>query len=91
MLCEELEKERRWGSIEQAAERLAYYKTELNMIHPFREGNGRTIRIVIREIARSHDFDWSFEEIDRDIYMKAMIKSATDESLLKHLLEKTLR
>lgn len=34
----ELVEEENWESIEEAAKRLAYYKTELNMIHPFREG-----------------------------------------------------
>ncbi|MBS4208514.1 Fic family protein [Bacillus sp. FJAT-50079] len=90
-LCEQLEKEQRWKNIEHAAERLAYYKTELNIIHPFREGNGRTIRIMIREIAQDHGFDWNFEEMDREIYMQAMIQSVTDEFPLKSLIENTLR
>lgn len=34
----ELVEEENWESIEEAAKRLAYYKMELNMIHPFREG-----------------------------------------------------
>ncbi|MBE1556446.1 Fic/DOC family protein [Sporosarcina limicola] len=89
-LTEQLQKEQRWESIEQAAERLTYYKTELNIIHLFREGNGRTLRIVIREVARSHGFDWNFQNIDPRIYMQAMIQSVTDESLLKKLLEDTL-
>ncbi|NLJ71746.1 MAG: hypothetical protein GX333_01885 [Syntrophomonadaceae bacterium] len=34
--------------LDELCERLAYYKAELNMIHPFRDGNGRTIREFIR-------------------------------------------
>lgn len=33
------------------AKKLAYYMSELNVLHPFREGNGRTIREFIREVA----------------------------------------
>ncbi len=31
--------------------RLAYYLGELNALHPFREGNGRTQREFIRQLA----------------------------------------
>lgn len=47
----QLRSEPDWKSLEQAAERLAFYKSELNIIHPFREGNGRLIRIIIRKLA----------------------------------------
>ena len=33
-------------------DRLAFVMAELNIIHPFREGNGRAIREFIRELAR---------------------------------------
>ena len=38
-------------SKEDLTQRLAYYLSELNVLHPFREGNGRTIREFIRELA----------------------------------------
>lgn len=34
----------------EMANRLAYYLGEINMIHPFREGNGRTQRIYIEQL-----------------------------------------
>ncbi|MDX1950301.1 MAG: Fic family protein [Rickettsiales bacterium] len=45
---------------ENLCERLAYYFCELNMLHPFREGNGRTQRILFSEIARrcGYDIQW---------------------------------
>lgn len=43
----ELVEEKSWETIEHAVERLAYFKSELNIIHPFREGNGRTIRLFV--------------------------------------------
>jgi cell filamentation protein len=42
------------------AGRAAYYLGELNTIHPFREGNGRTQREFIRELAAAagHRINW---------------------------------
>ena len=42
------------------AGRAAYYLGELNSIHPFREGNGRTQRELIRELAAEvgHRINW---------------------------------
>ncbi len=40
--------------------KLAYYYSEYNAIHPFREGNGRAIRTFLRLLALkySYDIDW---------------------------------
>ena len=38
-------------SKKEMAKKLAYYMSELNVLHPFREGNGRTIREFIRQLA----------------------------------------
>ena len=38
-------------SREEISKKLAYYMSELNVLHPFREGNGRTIREFIRQLA----------------------------------------
>ncbi len=42
-------------------DRLAHYFSEINAIHPFREGNGRTQRIFFEQLARDVGFvlDWS--------------------------------
>lgn len=47
--------------VEKFAHRLSYFLSELNALHPFREGNGRTIRELARQIAlKSHyELDWS--------------------------------
>ncbi|MFC3418734.1 Fic family protein [Salinicoccus hispanicus] len=39
-IVKEINSEATWYSLKDAAKRLAYFKAELNMIHPFREGNG---------------------------------------------------
>lgn len=42
-------------------ERLTWFFSEVNALHPFREGNGRTQREFFRElgIAAGHDIDYS--------------------------------
>lgn len=84
-ISKEINKEEKWESLEQAATSLAYYKTELNMIHPFREGNGRTIRLIIKETAKSMGYSWHFETIDRSEYLEAMVISQHDTSALEKL------
>ncbi|MGW4521127.1 Fic/DOC family protein [Amycolatopsis sp. NPDC004378] len=48
-------------SLERFVERLAYYYGELNACHPFREGNGRTLRAFLRQLSAAAGFrlDWS--------------------------------
>jgi cell filamentation protein, protein adenylyltransferase len=47
-------------SIKQFCSRTAYYLGELNAVHPFREGNGRTQREFVRELGVRAGFhvDW---------------------------------
>lgn len=93
-MCEkffrELNKEPEWPTIEVAAKRLAYMKAELNMIHPFREGNGRTIRIFIRAYAQRKGYDWDFAKLDREGYMQAMIESVLTTKQLEVIYKETL-
>ncbi len=47
-----------------------------NMIHPFREGNGRTQRVFLTQLINENDYDIDFFEIDTDELMIATIQSA---------------
>lgn len=89
-LFNQLKNEPNWDSLEHAAKRLAYFKSELNMLHPFREGNGRTTRIFLQEYAKSKGFLWKYDNLERTEYMQAMIRSVTSEDLLEKLLLNTL-
>ncbi len=61
---------------------------ELNMLHPFREGNGRTLRLFITLLVRNTGRDISFAECDSDLLMIATIKAAQgDLSMLKVYLK----
>lgn len=68
---EELPKENYLRGLEREvfAKRLAYFYEQLNFIHPFREGNGRTQRIFWQRVANEtgYKIDWSKvvgEELD---------------------------
>lgn len=86
----ELTKEPAWSTIDEAATRLAYFKSELNIIHPFREGNGRTIRLFIQALARSQGYEWHYSNMDQTTYMNAMIRSVYNTQLLEQLFKETL-
>lgn len=51
-----------------------YYIT--NMLHPFREGNGRTQRVFISQLIRNAGYDIDFSEINSDDLMIATIQAA---------------
>jgi len=90
-LFKELHDEPTWQSIEEAAERLAYFKSELNMLHPFREGNGRTTRVFINEFALSRGIIWTYETMEPENYMQAMKQSVPDLTALYQLFLDTIR
>ena len=55
--------------------RLAYYLGELNAIHPFREGNGRTQRIFIMELALKNGYILDLSKVDQKEMLRASIQS----------------
>lgn len=64
---------------------------EMNIAHPFREGNGRSTRIWLdhmlkKEIGRV--VDWS--KVDKDDYLLAMERSPIKDIEIKHLLKNAL-
>ncbi len=47
-----------------------------NMLHPFREGNGRTQRIFISQFIRHNGYNFNFADIDTEYLMLATIQAA---------------
>lgn len=74
------------------AERLAYYLGEINMIHPFREGNGRTQRIYIEQLCMNNGkFEIDFTGIKKEEMIAASVQSANlNNKLLEELVYKCL-
>ena len=64
---------------------------EMNVAHPFMEGNGRSTRIWLDLIFKKQlkmCVDWS--KIDKKKYLNAMRRSITDSSRIKSLLKTAL-
>ena len=76
---------------ETTIEEIVSKYVEMNIAHPFMEGNGRSARIwldLILKIRLKKCVDWS--KISKQDYMNAMMLSPTKSSVLKTLLEKAL-
>lgn len=64
---------------------------EMNIAHPFREGNGRSMRIWLDQILKTElhkVVDWS--RVDKDDYLLAMERSPVKDLEIKHLLKNAL-
>ena len=72
---------------EKVFDNLAYVMAELNIIHPFREGNGRTIREFIRMMAKRLNYDLNWGNMDKDELLKASILSVDNYKMLICVLE----
>ena len=60
---------------EKFAKKAAYYFSEINALHPFREGNGRTQREFIRQLAYQSGYILHFSAISEQEMVQASIDS----------------
>ena len=72
---------------EKVFDNLAYVMAELNIIHPFREGNGRSIREFIRIMAKRVRYDLNWGNVDKEELLEASILSVDDYRVLVGILE----
>ena len=76
---------------ETTFEEIADKYVEMNIAHPFREGNGRSTRIWLDLILKKQlqkCVDWS--RINKNDYLNAMQKSVVNSTEIKRLLESAL-
>ena len=76
---------------ESTFEEIADKYVEMNVAHPFMEGNGRSTRIWLDQIFKKRMgmcVDWS--KIDKKKYLAAMRQSTTDATAIKALLKNAL-
>lgn len=76
---------------ETTFDQIADKYVEMNVAHPFREGNGRTTRIwldLILKRSLKKCVDWS--QIDKKVYLSAMEESVIDSTKIKALLQNAL-
>lgn len=66
--------------VEDFADKSSSFLSELNIIHPFREGNGRSIREYFRCLALKSGYiiDWSL--VDKDELLDAFIYSVSKDT-----------
>lgn len=68
------------------SKRLSYYMAELNVLHPFREGNGRVIREFIRQLAYKNGFVLDLQKTEPKEMLRASIKSVVDTTDLEKIM-----
>jgi len=71
-------------------DKLAYVMAELNIIHPFREGNGRAIREFIRLLALHNCYDLNWGNADKKEILDASILSVDDYTVLIKIIKKCI-
>jgi len=75
----------------QLSKRLAYYMAELNVLHPFREGNGRSTREFIRQLAFKNNYILDLTNMLPKEMLNASIKSVIDASDLEKIIYQCLK
>lgn len=73
-------------SKEQLAKRLAYYLSELNVLHPFREGNGRANREFIRQLALKNGYVLNLKQVSSKQILEASVISIINNEPLEKII-----
>ncbi|MCF0108631.1 MAG: Fic family protein [Erysipelotrichaceae bacterium] len=93
-LFEKLKTEKYLTGLDKDAfiKRLAFYFSEINALHPFREGNGRSQREFIRSLALKNGYVIHFDRITEEEMISASKKSfLCDYADMERLLRKCIR
>lgn len=76
---------------QQPFEQIGEKYLELNIAHPFREGNGRSMRLWLDHLLKAElgqVLDWS--HVDKEDYLLATKRSPIRDTEIKHVLKQTL-
>ncbi|OEE65841.1 cell filamentation protein Fic [Enterovibrio norvegicus FF-33] len=76
--------------IAQFAEKLAEHYCEFNLLHPFREGNGRTQRYLFDFIANSNGYVVMWGEIERKEWLNANVMGVFDPEPMAILFRRAI-
>lgn len=69
---------------------MSYVMAELNIIHPFREGNGRSIRELIRCMGLKYGLYINWGNTDRDRLIRAAVESVDNDKAFCEVLEQCI-
>ena len=91
-LLENLKKENYLEGLskEDLAKKLSYYLSELNVLHPFREGNGRANREFIRQLALKNGYILNLKKVSPKEMLEASIESIVDNTKLESIIYRCL-
>ena len=76
---------------QQTFDQIVEKYVELNIAHPFREGNGRGMRLWLDHLLKAElgqVMDWS--QVDKEDYLLAMERSPIRDTEIKHVLKQAL-
>jgi len=79
------------GMLQNNFDRIIEKYVEMNIAHPFREGNGRAMRIWLDIILKkeiTQVIDWNL--VDKEEYLSAMERSVVNDVEIKNLLRQAL-
>ena len=71
---------------EKILDNLAYVMAELNIIHPFREGNGRAIREFIRIMTKRMGYALNWGNVNKEEHLEAAILSVDNYKILINII-----
>ncbi len=77
---------------ESVPHKLAYYLSEINVLHPFREGNGRTQRIFIEYLAMVAGYEVDFSEVSpKEMIIASADSFACDYTAINDMFDRITR
>lgn len=93
-LSNQLKSERYLTNIDQKdtfVEKFSHYYAEVNAIHPFRDGNGRTTRVFFEQLARINEYKLDFNSVSKEELLNATKYSFhSNNSLLENIFKASL-
>lgn len=75
---------------DEFSKRMSYYMGEINLLHPFREGNGRTQREYFRTLGLKNGYEIDWTKIDKETMLKASIRSVLDENAFVEIFHNSI-
>lgn len=93
-IFEQLANEKRLAGLDTTtfSKRAGYYLGEINVLHPFREGNGRTQREFISHLAYKNNYDIEWQNVTERQMTRASIAAFNgDSAQIVQLIERNLR
>jgi len=81
-----------YSNIDQFVKDISSFVADLNALHPFREGNGRTQRVFLNQLVQNTNYKIDFNFIPKDKFVKALIEAMhKDNKKLEDLIKENIK